>query len=109
MTTSGEALHLAGPEPGLLTRVRQHRAYNEYFWAYVFLVNYVSFPPTLFDSIPTMGWAVTWILGIFLWGSLAYGWLIFAYAALRRAARVGRWRAALGRGLALMLAFAGCP
>ena len=76
------------------------------FWAYLFLINYVSFPPTLLDSIPTMGWIVTWALGILFCGTFAYGWLIFAHAAVR--ARRG-WAAGRGgrAGLAMMVGFAG--
>lgn len=55
-------------------------------------------------------WAA-WLLGelvtIFVVGSLAYGWLIVALAALRRARRLGRCRQAIGRGVAVALGFVG--
>jgi len=44
---------------------------------------------------------------VFVLGTLAYGWLWPAWAALRRAARIGRWRSDLFRGLIMALAFVG--
>jgi hypothetical protein len=46
-----------------------------------------------------------WLLGTV--AIAAYGWLWPAWAALRRAARIGRWRASLYRGLLLAVAFVG--
>jgi hypothetical protein len=46
-----------------------------------------------------------WVLAVFVVGILAYGWLWPAWAALRRAARIGRWRMYLYRGLIMALAF----
>jgi hypothetical protein len=56
------------------------------------------------------GWVETvfwWALGLVLGGILAYGWLWPARAALRRAARIGRLRRALDRGLLTALTFVG--
>jgi hypothetical protein len=59
-------------------------------------------------------WIITWMLTILSWivgvafvGTLSYGWLWPAWAALRRAARLGRWSRALYRGLIAALAFVG--
>jgi len=48
-----------------------------------------------------------WVLGVSFWGTLAYGWLWPAWAALRRAASFGRWRTSLLRGLIMALGFVG--
>jgi len=48
-----------------------------------------------------------WVLGVFVVGTLSYGWLRPAWAALRRAARNGRWRTSLYRGLIMAMAFVG--
>jgi hypothetical protein len=50
---------------------------------------------------------LTWIWTVALLGIAAYGWLWPAWAALRRAARVGLWRRALYRGGITALAFVG--
>jgi hypothetical protein len=59
-------------------------------------------------------WKGTWVESVLAWlfnGAfavlLAYGWLWTAWAALRRAARVGRLRRAFCRGLSVALAFVG--
>jgi hypothetical protein len=48
-----------------------------------------------------------WVLTIGLVGTLAYGWLFVARAAVRRAGRVGRGREALWRGLVTAVGFVG--
>jgi hypothetical protein len=53
------------------------------------------------------GWAINSTLSIGLLGSLAYGWLIVAWAVIIRARRAGRAREALGRGLVMALGFVG--
>jgi hypothetical protein len=50
---------------------------------------------------------LTWIYTVALLGIAAYGWLWPAWAALRRAGRIGLWRRALYRGSITALAFAG--
>jgi hypothetical protein len=59
-------------------------------------------------------WIMTWVLVILGWSmtvlffaTLSYGWLWPAWAALRRAARVGRLGRVLYRGLLTALAFVG--
>jgi hypothetical protein len=49
----------------------------------------------------------SWVVPVVFVGILAYGWVWPGWAALRRAARVGRWGRALYRGLAAALAFVG--
>jgi len=50
---------------------------------------------------------VWWVLAVFVVGTLAYGWLWPAWAALRRAPRIRRLRSDLFRGLIMALAFVG--
>ncbi len=52
-------------------------------------------------------WAVDWTWIVLFVGSLAYGWLIPARAAIRRAGSAGRGREAFQRGLATMAGFVG--
>ena len=59
------------------------------------------------DPAGWAAWAIGWTVGILFFGSLAYGWLIPARAAIRRAARAGRRREAVRRGLATMVGFVG--
>ena len=59
---------------------------------------------------PVLAWisgALAWVGIAFVAVIWAYGWLWPAWAALRRAARIGRLRRALYRGLAIALAFVG--
>jgi hypothetical protein len=65
-------------------------------------------------SDPFATWRETWVFAVLSWactvivvGIFAYGWLWPAWAALRRAGRIGLWRRALYRGLITALAFAG--
>lgn len=51
-----------------------------------------------------IAWWVAWVGGL---GTFAYGWLLVAVVALRRARRAGRFRQALGRGLVGALTFVG--
>jgi hypothetical protein len=51
--------------------------------------------------------ALSRVTSIVLLGIAAYGWLWPAWAALRRAGRVGLWRRALYRGVVTALAFVG--
>ena len=50
---------------------------------------------------------LNWIWAAILIGIIGYGWLWPAWASLRRAGRVGRWRRALYRGVVTALAFVG--
>ena len=50
-----------------------------------------------------LAWIVQWALGAWL----AYGWLIVARAALRRARQLGRYRQSIGRGLVAAIGFVG--
>jgi hypothetical protein len=63
------------------------------------------------SQAPTTGQqGETWYAIVFGWtlvGVFAYGWLWPAWAALRRAARIGRWRHALYQGIVTALAFVG--
>ena len=59
------------------------------------------------DPAGWAAWAIGWSVGIIFFGSLAYGWLIPARAAVRRAKRAGRRGEAVRRGLATMVAFVG--
>jgi hypothetical protein len=55
-------------------------------------------------------WAVAilgWVWIVIFFGIFAYGWLWPAWAALRRAGRIGLWRRALYRGIVTTLAFVG--
>jgi hypothetical protein len=54
-----------------------------------------------------VGAVVEWILFVLFWGTLAYGWLWPAWAALRWGARIGRWGRALYQGLVGAVAFVG--
>jgi hypothetical protein len=49
--------------------------------------------------------ALTWITAVSIVGVLSYGWLWPAWAAMRRAARLERWRRALFRGFAIAFGF----
>jgi hypothetical protein len=52
-------------------------------------------------------WVVFWLL-VGLWiGAVGYGWLVVAWAALRRARRLDRFRRSLAKGLAVAIAFVG--
>jgi hypothetical protein len=69
--------------------------------------------PGIRQSIPPH-WSQTWWWGILWWtgwigsvGVAAYGWLFAAFAAIRRARRLGRCRQVIQRGLGGALAFAG--
>jgi hypothetical protein len=53
------------------------------------------------------GWLFIRAMTMGVIGSLAYGWLVVALAALRRARRLGRLRQSIHRGLAAALAFVG--
>jgi hypothetical protein len=70
-------------------------------------------PPQWWSEVQShwsMEWAgivVGWIFIVVFWATLAYGWVWPGWAALRRAARVGRWGRALYRGLVAALAFLG--
>jgi hypothetical protein len=56
----------------------------------------------------TRAYAVlSWAWMVILIGIFAYGWLWPAWAALRRARRIGLWRRALYRGVITALAFVG--
>ncbi len=59
------------------------------------------------DPAGWAAWAIHWPVGVIFFGSLAYGWLIPARAAIRRAERAGRRREAVRRGLATMVGFVG--
>jgi len=81
------------------------------FLAYRVLQNYVPSFPNL--ALP-QSWRGTWFETVLLWlcfvllvVTLAYSWLWPAWAALRRAATIGRFRRALYRGLGVALAFVG--
>lgn len=50
---------------------------------------------------------LSWLFKSVVSGVLAYGWLWPAWAALRRAARIGRLRRAFYRGVSISLAFVG--
>src|SRR5262249_1127301 len=50
---------------------------------------------------------VSWAFSILFVATFAYGWLWPAWAALRRASRIGRWRRALKHGVIAALAFVG--
>jgi hypothetical protein len=50
---------------------------------------------------------LNWIFTVLLVLTLAYGWLWLAWAALRRAASIARFKRTLYRGLAVALAFVG--
>jgi hypothetical protein len=52
----------------------------------------------------TIGLVLFWGLGV---GMLAYGWVGLAWAALRRAGRLGRLRRSLAKGLAVAVGFVG--
>jgi hypothetical protein len=54
-----------------------------------------------------VAWALGWLVLVLFGGTLAYGWLWPAWAALRRAAKIGRWRRSLFRGLIMALGFVG--
>lgn len=54
-----------------------------------------------------VGAALFWVAAVFVVATLSYAWLVPAVAALRRARRLGRGRASLRRGLAVMVAFVG--
>jgi hypothetical protein len=56
---------------------------------------------------PSSSPLVNMVLLVGLLGSLAYGWLIVAAVALKRARRLGRCRWAIGRGLAAAVGFVG--
>jgi hypothetical protein len=81
------------------------------FFGFLFLLNHF---PLLQGPSPLESWQGTWTywilswaLGILFVGTFAYGWLWTAWAALRRSARVARWRRALYRGLITAMAFVG--
>jgi hypothetical protein len=69
----------------------------------------------LFSRIDALAsWRETWTYAVLSWawmviliGIFAYGWLWPAWAALRRARRIGHWRRALYRGLVTALVFVG--
>jgi hypothetical protein len=50
---------------------------------------------------------LSWVVFLGFGGTLCFGWLWPAWAALRRAARIGRLSRALYRGLAIAIAFVG--
>lgn len=60
-----------------------------------------------FDPAGWAAWAICWAVGLIVFGSLGYGWLIPARAAIRRAGRAGRGREAVRRGLDTMVGFVG--
>ena len=60
----------------------------------------VSFPQWLSEGL---GWIIRWGLGAWI----AYGWLVVARAAIRRARRLDRLRQSIGRGLLAALGFVG--
>ncbi|WP_406698726.1 hypothetical protein V5E97_07550 [Singulisphaera sp. Ch08] len=69
--------------------------------------------PRVRPSIPSH-WLRTWWWGLFTWAGLiglvgvaGYGWLFVAWAAIRRARRLGRCRRVIERGLGGALAFVG--
>ena len=69
----------------------------------------ILFPPQWWPEIRSH-WAWEWagtVVWWGLWATLAYGWLWPAWAALRRAARIGSWGRALYCGLVAALAFVG--
>jgi hypothetical protein len=81
------------------------------FFAYLFAIEHF---PLTHSSDPLeswrgtwMEWVLSWVLQIFFIGTLAYSWLWPAWAALRRAARIGRWGRALYQGLLAALSFVG--
>ena len=53
------------------------------------------------------GWILGRALAVVGIGSLAYGWLVVAVAALRRARRLGRLRESIRRGFATAIGFVG--
>lgn len=74
----------------------------------------LSYAPSFPDLAWPQSWRGPWFETVafwFLFGlfvvTLAYGWLWPAWAALRRAASIGRFKRAFYRGLAVALAFVG--
>ena len=71
------------------------------------------FPPPQDQNVPRPSSAtqasvvLTWVWSVSVLGIFAYGWLWPAWAALRRAGRIGPWRRALYRGLVTAVAFVG--
>jgi MFS family permease len=97
-----------GPWVGFLAS--KYLLYTSWFvqWAY---------PPSLAWSMSGLleGWFGSWFVWLPIWlyfwglgmGGLAYGWLFVAWAALRRAWRLGRLRRSLAKGLAVAIGFVG--
>jgi hypothetical protein len=85
-------------------------------WAALFLATAIvnwAYPPSRswsFPSAPEVWW-VRWLSWLGFWGlgvgPLAGGWLILAWAALRRANRIGRLGRSLGKGLGVAVGFVG--
>jgi hypothetical protein len=120
------------PSRGILRRVLARRAVwvaigpwcGFLFWCGLYLgfgfvknllPSSTSQPAVQNPEVPvTPSWITTgmltilgWIIWIAFLGTWAYGWLWPAWAALRRAARLGDWRRRLHRGLVAALAFVG--
>lgn len=91
-------------------------------WAGFFLIGAIFLNCVWFSSLvppmPTLvvpgpsedSWASTvigWIWTVLLLAIFAYGWLWPAWAALRRAGRIGLWRRAMYRGVVTAIAFVG--
>ncbi len=75
-----------------------------------------AYPPSLEWSWPALpeSWRDSWIASVCFWlviglwiGAVAYGWLVVAWAALRRARRLDRLRRSLAKGLAVAVGFVG--
>lgn len=66
-----------------------------------------SLPPGWLGNETWVGWFLGRLLVIVVVGSLAYGWLLVAWAALRRARRAGLGRRSFRQGLAMALGFVG--
>ena len=92
-----------GPWVGFLAWGALYQAILLASWAY---------PPMRTWSGPPLpaGWQntwVAWLLFALALGSLAFGWLVVARAALRRARRLDRARRAFARGLTVAIGFVG--
>jgi hypothetical protein len=78
-----------------------------------FLLVEWAYPPIRNWSLPTIPdvWWTRWLAMLLIWGlgvgGLAYGWLIVAWAAFRRARRLDRLRRSLAKGLAVAVGFVG--
>jgi hypothetical protein len=93
-----------GPWAGFLIWAGIYQAILFVSWAY---------PPIDRWSWPSLpsGWLDTWpgwlAFVTLMLGPPAYGWVLLAWATLRRARRLGRLRRSLARGLAVSIGFVG--